>query len=224
MTPDAGSSLQAPSLARIEETGLVAVVRGADPDGVVRVVDALVEGGVRAVELTADSDGAMEMLRDVASTLDDDVSLGVGTVLDAATARSALLAGAEFVVTPSLDTEVVTVANRYGAPVAPGVFTPTEAVRAYEAGADVVKLFPAATGGPGHLSALRGPLGHIPFVPTGGVTLDNVDAFIEAGAVGVGVGGSLVDSDAVAAGDYGAITDRARAFRSAIDEARAGSN
>ena len=224
MTPDAGSSLQAPSLARIEETGLVAVVRGADPDGVVRVVDALVEGGVRAVELTADTPGAMDMLRDVASTLDDDVSLGVGTVLDAETARSALLAGAEFVVTPSLDTEVVTVANRYGAPVAPGVFTPSEAVRAYEAGADVVKLFPASTGGPDHLSAIRGPLGHVPFVPTGGVSLDNVGAFIEAGAVGVGVGGSLVDGDAVEAGDYDALTDRARAFRSAIDEARAGSD
>ena len=221
MTPAVGSSVQPTPLARIEETGLVAVVRGADPDGVVRVVDALVEGGVRAVELTADTPGAMEMLRDVASTLDDDVSLGVGTVLDAETARHALLAGAEFVVTPSFDHEVVTVANRYGAPVAPGVFTPTEAVRAYEAGADLVKLFPASTGGPDHLSAVRGPLGHIPFVPTGGVELDNVGAYIEAGAVAVGVGGSLVDSEAVAAGDYDALADRARAFRSAIDEARA---
>jgi 2-dehydro-3-deoxyphosphogluconate aldolase/(4S)-4-hydroxy-2-oxoglutarate aldolase len=218
MTAD---TLRSPALARIEETGLVAVVRGADPDGVVRVVDALVEGGVRAVELTAESEGAMGMLRDVASTLDDDVSLGVGTVLDAETARHALLAGAEFVVTPSFDPEVVTVANRYGAPVAPGVYTPTEAVRAYEAGADVLKLFPASTGGPGHLSALRGPLGHVPFVPTGGVSLENVAEFVDAGAVGVGVGGALVDDEAVEAGQYEVLTERARSFRTAIDEARA---
>jgi 2-dehydro-3-deoxyphosphogluconate aldolase/(4S)-4-hydroxy-2-oxoglutarate aldolase len=163
----------------------------------------------------------MGMLRDVASTLDDDVSLGVGTVLDAETARHALLAGAEFVVTPSFDPEVVTVANRYGAPVAPGVYTPTEAVRAYEAGADVLKLFPASTGGPGHLSALRGPLGHVPFVPTGGVSLENVAEFVDAGAVGVGVGGALVDDEAVEAGQYEVLTERARSFRTAIDEARA---
>ncbi|MFD1514221.1 bifunctional 4-hydroxy-2-oxoglutarate aldolase/2-dehydro-3-deoxy-phosphogluconate aldolase [Halomarina rubra] len=223
MTLDADPTRPA-ALDRLVDTGLVAVVRGADADNAVRIVDALVEGGVRAVELTADSEGAMGMLRDVAGTLGDDVSLGVGTVLDAETARSALLAGAEFVVTPSFDPEVVTVANRYGAPIAPGVFTPTEAVRAYEAGADLLKLFPASTGGPGHLKAIRGPLGHIPIVPTGGVSLENVADYIDAGAVGVGVGGALVDGDAVAAGDYDVLTDKARSFRTAIDDARNATN
>jgi 2-dehydro-3-deoxyphosphogluconate aldolase/(4S)-4-hydroxy-2-oxoglutarate aldolase len=222
MTPDVDHTRPA-ALDRLVDTGLVAVVRGADADRVVNVVDALVEGGVRTVELTADSENAMGMLRDVSSTLSDDVSLGVGTVLDAETARHALLAGAEFVVTPSFDPEVVTVANRYGVPVAPGVFTPTEAVRAYEAGADLLKLFPASTGGPGHLKAVKGPLGHIPIVPTGGVSLDNVTDFIEAGALGVGVGGSLIDSEAVENGQYEVLTENARAFRSAIDDARASS-
>ncbi|MWG36358.1 bifunctional 4-hydroxy-2-oxoglutarate aldolase/2-dehydro-3-deoxy-phosphogluconate aldolase [Halomarina oriensis] len=217
----AADSTRPAALERLVDTGLVAVVRGADADRVVNVVDALVEGGVRAVELTADSEDAMGMLRDVSSTLSEDVSLGVGTVLDAPTARQALLAGAEFVVTPSFDPEVVTVANRYGTPVAPGVYTPTEAVRAYEAGADLLKLFPASTGGPGHLKAIKGPLGHVPIVPTGGVSLENVADFIDAGALGVGVGGSLVDSEAVAAGQYEVLTENARAFRTAIDEARA---
>lgn len=209
------------ALERIESTGLVAVVRGADPDTVGRVVDALVTGGCRAVELTADTEGAMELLRELSGSLGEDVSLGVGTVLDAETARAALLAGAEFVVTPSFDPGVVEVANRYGVPVAPGVFTPTEAVRAYEAGADLLKLFPAATGGPGHLAGLKGPLGHVPLVPTGGVDLENVGAFVEAGATAVGVGSALVDREAVANGEFEVLTERARAFLESIEAARA---
>jgi 2-dehydro-3-deoxyphosphogluconate aldolase/(4S)-4-hydroxy-2-oxoglutarate aldolase len=208
------------ALDRIESTGLVAVVRGVDPDTVGRVVEALVAGGCRAVELTADTEGVMELLGELSGSLGDDVSLGVGTVLDAETARAALLAGAEFVVTPSFDPGVVEVANRYGAPVAPGVFTPTEAVRAAEAGADLLKLFPASTGGPGHLAALKGPLGHVPLVPTGGVNLDNVGAFVESGAAAVGVGSALVDRQAVADGEFEVLTERTRAFLAAIESAR----
>lgn len=204
----------------IESTGLIAIVRGADTDTVVRIVDALVEGGIRAIEITADTDGAMTMLRDVSSTLSKDVSLGIGTVLDSETARAALLAGAEFVVTPSFDSGVIEMANRYGASAIPGVFTPTEAVRAYEAGADLVKMFPAATGGSDHISALKGPLGHLPLVPTGGISLDNVGEFIAAGATAVGVGSALVDTDSVASGEFDELTNRAQAFCTAIDDAR----
>ena len=208
-------------LARLLDTGIVGILRGVPAPKTVDVVDALVAGGVDVVEVTADTDGALETISRVSDAFDrSEVLVGAGTVLDAETAGAALRAGAEFVVTPSFDPEVVETCNRYGAVVAPGVMTPTEAVDAYEAGADLLKVFPASTLGPGHISSLKGPLAHLPLLPTGGVSRDNVADFIEAGADGVGVGSSLVDSDAVAAGDYEAITERAAAFREAIDAAR----
>lgn len=202
------------------DTGVVAVLRGMDADAAVETVTALVDGGVTAVEFTADSPGAMEMLRAVSGTFDDEVVVGAGTVLDSETARAALLAGAEFVVSPSLHEDVVATANRYAAPVAPGVMTPTEAARAYEAGADLVKVFPASVVGPGHLRALAGPLGHVDVMPTGGIGLDNVAEFVDAGAVCVGVGSALVDDEAIAAGDFAAVTERAAAFADAVAAAR----
>ena len=205
---------------RLVDGGVVAVLRGADPDTVVDTADALREGGVTAIEITADTPGAMEIIRDVVDAVGGETLVGAGTVLDAQTARNALLAGAEFVVSPGLDVETVETCNRYGAPVAPGVMTPTEAVRAFEAGADIVKVFPASTLGPDHLSAMKGPLGQIPMMPTGGVDLDNVEAFVEAGASVVGAGSALVDDDAVAAGDFDAVTERARAFTDRVEAAR----
>ncbi|MFB6155089.1 MAG: bifunctional 4-hydroxy-2-oxoglutarate aldolase/2-dehydro-3-deoxy-phosphogluconate aldolase [Haloferacaceae archaeon] len=207
---------------RIRESGVVAVVRGADADLVVDVADALVAGGVTAVEVTADTAGATEMIADVASVFDgDEAIVGAGTVLDAETARAALMAGAEFLVAPNFDEGVVETANRYSAVVAPGVMTPTEAVDAVEAGADLVKVFPASTLGPGHLAAMKGPLSHVPMMPTGGVDVDNAGAFVEAGAVAVGAGSALVDLDAARAGEFEAITETARAFRREIESARA---
>lgn len=206
---------------RLVDSGVVAVLRGADADTVIEVADALRAGGVTAIEVTADTPGAVDMIDDVSSSFaDGETIIGAGTVLDSETARSVLLAGAEFVVCPSLHEDVIEVCNRYGKVVAPGVMTPTEAVRGYEAGADLVKVFPAATLGPGHLKAMKGPLGHIPMMPTGGVDLDNVAEFIEAGAVGVGAGSSLVDSDAVERGDFEAITETARKFTEAVEAAR----
>ncbi len=206
---------------KLVDSGVVAVMRGVDPDTVVDTADALREGGVTAVEITADTPGAMEMIREVSDELGGgDTIVGAGTVLDPETARSALLAGAEFVVAPNLNLEVIEVCNRYGAPVAPGVMTPTEAVRAFEAGADVAKVFPAATLGPGHLAAMKGPLEQIPMMPTGGVNLDNVDEFVEAGASVVGAGSALVDDEAVAAGDFDAVTERAREFSDRVESAR----
>lgn len=202
------------------DRGLVAIVRGTDPDTAIDVVQALADGGVSMVEITADTPGAMGMIEEVSTAFGDEVSIGTGTVLDSETARTALLSGAEFLVTPTVNTDVIDVANRYGALVTPGVMTPSEALTAYEAGAQAVKVFPAGGLGPGHVSSMKGPLGHIPMMPTGGVGLDNVADFFAAGATAVGVGSSLVDADAVAAGDFDALTERAEAFRDAIEAAQ----
>lgn len=205
---------------RIVDTGVVAIVRGVDEGVVGDVVDAIAAGGVEAIEITVDTPGAVEMIRDVSTEVGDDVVLGAGTVLDAETARAVQLAGADFVVTPTVDTGVIEVCNRYGTPVVTGVMTPTEAVTATEAGADLCKLFPASTVGPGQVRAINGPLPQVPLVPTGGVSLDNAAAFFEAGAVAVGVGSSLVDTDAIDAGDYRALTDRAEQFVALAEERR----
>jgi 2-dehydro-3-deoxyphosphogluconate aldolase/(4S)-4-hydroxy-2-oxoglutarate aldolase len=205
---------------RLVDSGTVAVMRGADADSLLRTVEALREGGVTAIEITADNPDATAMIDAVAGSFDDDVVVGSGTVLDAATALETIRAGAEFVVGPTVEPEVVDVCNRYGVPVAPGAFTPTEALSAYEAGADFVKVFPASTGGPSHLGSLTGPLPQIPLMPTGGVDADNAGAYIRAGAEVVGAGSALVPGDAVAAGDFERITENARAFTAAVDEAR----
>lgn len=208
-------------LERIRETGIVGILRGVPEAKTIDVVEALAAGGVDAVEVTADTDGALETIARLRDVFDrSEVLVGAGTVLDGETAVAALRSGAEFVVTPSFDPEVVEACNRYGAVVAPGVMTPTEALDAYEAGADLLKIFPASTLGPGHVRSIRGPLDQLPLVPTGGVGLDNVGDFIEAGAAGVGVGSSLVDADAVAAEDYAALRGRAESFREAIERAR----
>jgi len=208
-------------LGRLVETGIVGILRGVPAEKTIDVAGALVDGGVDVIEVTADTDSALSTIEHISSVFNrSNVLIGAGTVLDGETAGAALRAGAEFVVTPSFDAEVVRTCNRYSAVVAPGVMTPTEAINAYELGADILKVFPASTLGPGHIESLQGPFEHLPLLPTGGVSLENVEAFIEAGANGVGVGSSLVDSEAVATGDYEALTRRAEAFRDAIDRAR----
>ena len=209
------------TLSRLVDSGVVAVLRGVEADQLIGITEALREGGVTAVEITADTPGVAEKLGEVAGSFDDEVVVGTGTVLDSETARTTLMAGAEFVVSPSLHEDVIETCNRYGAVSAPGVMTPTEAVRGYEAGADFVKVFPAKTVGPAHLSAMKGPLGQIPMLPTGGVGPDNAAAYIEAGAFAVGAGGALVDYDAAERGDYEAITETAREFVQVVEDARA---
>jgi 2-dehydro-3-deoxyphosphogluconate aldolase/(4S)-4-hydroxy-2-oxoglutarate aldolase len=206
---------------RIEDSGVIAVLRGVPADRVTAVADAVVEGGVSALEVTAESPDAMEMIEQLSARYaDEPVSVGVGTVIDSETARAAQLAGASFVVCPTFDTEVVELCNRYDTLVAPGVFTPTEAQRAFEAGADMLKIFPAKTGGPDHLAALNGPLPQLPLVPTGGVGPENAGAYIEAGAVAVGAGSAIVSDDAVENEDYQTITERASALAEAVEAAR----
>ena len=204
---------------QIRESGVIAILRGVDPDAAVDVADAVVDGGVTALEVTADTPDVAEAIGALADRYDD-VLVGAGTVLDAETARAVQLAGAEVLVTPTGAAGVIETANRYGTPVATGAFTPTEAVRAYEAGADLVKVFPAKTGGPDHVAALGGPLPQIPLVPTGGVGPENAGAYIEAGAVAVGVGSAIVDDAAVANGEYGVVTENARRTVDAVAAAR----
>jgi 2-dehydro-3-deoxyphosphogluconate aldolase/(4S)-4-hydroxy-2-oxoglutarate aldolase len=209
------------AVSRILETGIVGILRGVPAEQTHRVVDALVAGGVTTLEVTADTPGAIDTIDHLTDAFDsDDVLVGVGTVLDAETAGAALRAGAEFVVTPSFDRDVVESCNRHGVAVAPGVATPTEAVEASEAGADLLKVFPAGPLGPDYVGAIGGPLGQLPLLPTGGVSLETVDDFFAAGAAGVGVGSALVDGEAIEREDYATLTDRAAAFREAIESAR----
>jgi len=180
---------------------LVAVVRAdSGGDDLVRVVEAVAEGGVRCIEVTMTTPGAIQCIETASKKLEGaDVLLGVGTVLDAETCRMAILAGAEFVVSPSLSADTIQMARRYGKPIIAGAYTPTEILTAWEQGSDFVKVFPCSIGGPDYIKALKGPLPQIPLVPTGGVELSNIGAFMKSGASALGVGGNLVSKKLMAA-------------------------
>ena len=210
------------ALQRLEDGGVVAVMRGADPDTVVDVATALRDGGVTAFEITADAPDATGMIAEVSASFDgSEAIVGAGTVLDGGTARDVIAAGAEFVVGPTFDPGMVETCNRYGVPVAPGAFTPTEALTAYEAGADLVKVFPASSAGRGRLPGVARPPPQTSRTPTRGIEADNVGDYIEAGAAVVGAGSALVDDDAIAAGDFESITEAADEFTRAVEAARA---
>jgi len=199
-------------LQRVLDCGIVAVVRFSDPDPLVEVIDALAAGGVTVAEVTLTVPDALAVINAARKKLGDRVLLGAGTVLDPETARMAILAGAEFVVAPALNLDVIKVCRRYDKLVMPGAFTPTEVLTAWEAGADIVKVFPADVVGPAFFKALRGPLPQVKLMPTGGVDLTTAGEFLKAGAVCLGVGGQLVDPKLVAAGDFAAITSLARQY------------
>ncbi len=209
-------------LATLEETGVVAVIRVEDPENLVEVSRALSAGGVRLVEITMTVPGALAIISSVSASLGDSVFIGAGTVLDAATARMAILAGARFIVGPCFDPDVVAMCKLYDTPVMPGCLTPTEIAGAWKAGADVVKIFPGRVGTPEYFQDLRGPFPQVRMMPTGNVDLVTTPKYIKAGAVAVGVGKALVDSRAMAAGQYQVITDNARTFRRIVQEARGG--
>lgn len=208
------------TLKRILDGGIVAVVRAESGEALVKVVEALAEGGVTAAEITFTVPDALDVIRDARRTLGDSVALGAGTVLDPETARAAILAGAEYLVSPTVNPDVIRLARRYDKAVMPGAFTPTEILTAWEAGADVVKVFPAEIGGPPFLKAIRGPLPQIRLMPTGGVDLNTAAAFLKAGACCLGVGGSLVEPKAVAAGDFARIRDLASKYVAIVREFR----
>jgi 2-dehydro-3-deoxyphosphogluconate aldolase/(4S)-4-hydroxy-2-oxoglutarate aldolase len=206
----------------IEATGVIAILRQADASSLRRIVDALYEGEVRAVEVTMTMPGALEALSTLSAQLGDRFLVGAGTVLDAETARLTILEGARFVVAPTFCAAVLEMCRRYDVVAMPGAYTPTEIVTAWDAGADLVKVFPAGGLGPGYLKDLRGPLPQLRLVATGGVTAENAGAFVAAGAVAVGVGGTLVEREAVARGDYARITEQARRLTRAVRAARGG--
>lgn len=209
------------TLKRILDGGVVAVVRSESSESLVKVVQALAEGGVTAAEITFTVPDAVEVIRQVRREVGDAVVLGAGTVLDPETARTALLVGAEYIVAPTVNVEVIRLCRRYDKVIMPGAFTPTEVVTAWEAGADVVKVFPAEIGGPPLLKALRGPLPQVRLMPTGGVDLTTAEAFLKAGACCLGVGSALVDPKAIAAGQFDRIRDLASQYAAIVRQFRA---
>jgi len=207
-------------LQRVLDQGIVAVVRSPDSHRLVDVAKALADGGVGIMEITFTVPNALEVIRQVRHQMGDNVLLGAGTVLDPETARAAILAGAEFIVAPTLNREVIALCHRYDKLVMPGAFTPTEILSAWEAGADIVKVFPADVGGAAYFKALRGPLPQIRLMPTGGVDLSTAAEFLKAGACCLGVGSQLVDPKTVAAGDYARIRDLARQYVAIVQKSR----
>src|SRR4030042_468866 len=208
-------------LNRMVSEGLIPVIRVTSAQEAIDVADAIKEGGVTFIEITMSVQGAIDVIKDLTKKYKDEIVMGAGTVLDPETGRAALLAGAQFIVSPVLNLDLVYRAHRYGAVVIPGAMSPTEILAAWDAGADMVKVFPAAQlGGPEYLKALRGPLPQILLVPTGGVNLQNAGAFIKAGATALGVGGELVDKKAVKEKKFNVITENTRAFLKVVKEAR----
>jgi 2-dehydro-3-deoxyphosphogluconate aldolase/(4S)-4-hydroxy-2-oxoglutarate aldolase len=204
----------------VESCGVVAVIRLQDSSKLRTVIEALAAGGVKALEVTMTVPRAIELIGEIAPTLPADFVIGAGTVVDPETAHAAILAGARFIVGPVLRPAVIDVCHRYDTAVMPGCFSPTEILTAWEAGADVVKVFPATALGPSYFKDLRGPLPHLKLMPTGGVSLENAAEWIRAGAAAIGVGAALVDAKLVAAGDFAAITERAGRFVDAVRAAR----
>jgi len=206
----------------LETLGVVAVVRLKDAARVRAAVDALAEGGVRAIEVTMTVPGAVDVLHEITRALPPEFVVGAGTVLDADTARAVIDAGASFVVGPVFRPELIHVCHERGAAVIPGCFSPTEILAAHDAGADIVKVFPATSLGPQFIKDVRAPLPQVKLMPTGGVSLDNAGDWIRAGAVAVGLGSALVDAIAIARGDFDVITANARRVMSSVAAARSG--
>jgi 2-dehydro-3-deoxyphosphogluconate aldolase/(4S)-4-hydroxy-2-oxoglutarate aldolase len=209
-------------LRQVLDCGIVAVVRSPDSAQLVEAVGALADGGVTVVEITMTVPDALDVLRQVRRALGDRVLLGAGTVLDAQTARAVLLAGAEYIVAPTVNLDVIRLCQRYDKLVMPGALTPTEILTAWEAGADIVKVFPADVVGPAFFKAVRGPLPQVRLMPTGGVDLTTAAAFLKAGACCLGVGGQLVEPKAIAERNFDRIRELARQYVNIVKQFRMG--
>jgi 2-dehydro-3-deoxyphosphogluconate aldolase / (4S)-4-hydroxy-2-oxoglutarate aldolase len=209
-------------LSSILDIGIVPIVRVSSFEGAIRSVQAICNGGIRAAEITMTTPGALKALEKLSDEFGDKVVLGAGTVLDPETARACILAGAEFLVTPALKVATIEVARRYSKVILPGALTPTEVLTAWEAGADMIKVFPCGNvGGPKYIKALKAPLPQVEMVPTGGVNLETVADFLKAGASAVAVGGEMVDAKTVKEGRFEVIEERARQYLAVIAKARA---
>ena len=208
-------------LQRVLNSGIVAIIRASSGEQLVNVARALYDGGIDIIEVTFTTPGVVDVISAVRKEFGSKILLGAGTVLDPETARVALLAGAEFIVSPCVNLEVIKLAHRYDKLVMPGAYTPTEIVTAWEAGADVVKLFPADIGGAPYLKALKGPLPQVRMMPTGGVNQQTLLDFVKAGACAVGLGSQLVEKDALERGDFARIRQLATEYVRLMQQARA---
>lgn len=208
------------TMQQVLDSGLVAIIRAPSGELLVDVAKALLDGGISIIEVTLTVPNALQIIADVNRELGDKIILGAGSVIDSETARAAMLAGAEFIVSPVVKPDVIACCKRYGKAVMPGAFTPTEILTAWELGADVVKVFPADVGGPAYLKAVKAPLPQVRLMPTGGVDLDTLESFWKAGACAVGLGSALVEKDAVARGDMNRIRDLAGQYVSLMERLR----
>lgn len=200
------------TLTSILEHKIVAIIRNANPKDVLKIAKALHEGGVKVLEITMNSPKALQVIEEVSRELGDQLLVGAGTVLDPETARAALLAGAKFILSPTINIETIKMTKRYNAVSIPGAFTPTEILTAFENGGDIIKVFPASMG-PGYIKDIRGPLPQIPLLPTGGVDLGNIKEFAKAGAVGFGIGSALVHTKNEVTDQYlQELTEKAKQF------------
>lgn len=205
---------------RIESSGIVAIIRANSSNELIKTAEAINNGGVDVIEITMTTPGALNVITEVSNQLGDEVLIGVGSVLDAETARVAMLAGAEFVVSPVAKKDVIDTCNRYGKVVIPGAFTPTEILYAWETGADYVKVFPSSGVGPSYIKDIKAPLPQIPLIPTGGINIENAGDFIKAGSAALGVGSALVSNTIIESGDFKRLTQRARDLVSAVNSSR----
>jgi 2-dehydro-3-deoxyphosphogluconate aldolase/(4S)-4-hydroxy-2-oxoglutarate aldolase len=207
-------------LQKLVESGIIAVIRRVPEDTVEGVIESLIEGGITALEITVDSPHAFRSIEKLSKRFTGHALIGAGTILDSESAKNAIGAGAQFIFSPSLSEEVIRMALRYGKIAIPGVMTPTEMITAIEWGADAVKLFPAGNFGPKYIEDVKAPFPHIPIIPTGGVTLENIESFIKAGAVSVGIGGSLVNRKAIEERNFSQLKANAALYVEAVRAAR----
>ncbi|MRG84955.1 bifunctional 4-hydroxy-2-oxoglutarate aldolase/2-dehydro-3-deoxy-phosphogluconate aldolase [Salinibacillus xinjiangensis] len=208
------------SLDRLLSSGIVAVIRKVDPKKVPPLIQAFVDGGVSGIEITMDSNHSTALINELKQVHGNKVMIGAGTVLNKEQAKEAIEAGSDFIFAPILDRETIEFTKKQGILMIPGVFTPTEIHQAYQWGADMVKVFPASVVGPRFFKDVKGPISQIPMMPTGGVNLDNIGAFIQAGAVTVGIGGSLVDKSLIEQEDWKALRNLAQQYVEKIAEVR----
>jgi 2-dehydro-3-deoxyphosphogluconate aldolase / (4S)-4-hydroxy-2-oxoglutarate aldolase len=204
----------------IRETGIIAILRAKSSEHLIAAADAIKAGGVSVIEVTMTTPGALGLIEAAKARYSEDVLFGAGSVLNPETARAAIRAGADFVVAPTLNLEMVALCNRYSIPVMPGCFTPTEALTAWEAGADMIKLFPASVGGADFIKAILSPLPHLEIVPVGGVNLDTAADFIRKGAAALGIGSSLVHQKLLDTNGFDELTRRAKAFIAEVQKGR----
>lgn len=204
----------------IRDTGVIAIMRAQSSAQLIDAADAIKAGGVRVIEVTMTTPGALKVIEEAKGRYGEEVLFGAGSVLDAETARAAILSGAGFIIAPTLNLKTIALCNRYGIPVTPGCYTPTEMLSAYDAGADMVKLFPASVGGPSLVKAILAPLPQLNIIPVGGVNLNTAADFIRSGAAALGVGSDLINPQILDKGDMDELTRRAVAFIREVKKGR----